>query len=251
MSHRKKRFCLSVSSLPRNLDFQCFFTVMFTSEKLMLDFFYLPFLQASLVTVIHLVSSVVDSVEKEGILLLLRCWLSVCFSVWWVIISCPKCHFLHPYQIYRDREINQKTNHIWKISLKCLISQSGASFEDCSANLRRKNCNLAKADFTFPPFCDMKQFFCVSKWHEDCLIPSWFFHLYPCPLTLFFFFFFHIVLRSSCIWHFLFLSFLCNSLCFLSKESFSAHEHKNPRGDLFIFIYFFCTICLKPFKVNF
>lgn len=38
-------------------------------------------------------------------------------------------------------------------------------------------------------------------------------------------------------------SFLCNSVCFLSKESFSAHEHKNPRGDLF-----FCTICLKPFK---
>lgn len=202
MSHRKKRFCLSVSSLPRNLDFQCFFTVMFTSEKLMLDFFYLPFLQASLVTVIHLVSSVVDSVEKEGILLLLRCWLSVCFSVWWVIISCPKCHFLHPYQIYRDREINQKTNHIWKISLKCLISQSGASFEDCSANFRRKNCNLAKADFTFPPFCDMKQFFCVSKWHEDCLIPSWFFHLYPCPLTLFFFFFF-----SHCSSIFLYLTF--------------------------------------------
>lgn len=73
VSHRKKRFCLSVSSLPRNLDFQCFFPVMFTSEKLMLDFFYLPFLQASLVTVIHLVSSVVDSVEKEGILLLLHC----------------------------------------------------------------------------------------------------------------------------------------------------------------------------------
>lgn len=33
----------------------------------------------------------------------------------------------------------------------------------------------------------MKQFFCVSKWHEDCLIPSWFFHLYSRPLALFFF----------------------------------------------------------------
>lgn len=40
-------------------------------------------------------------------------------------------------------------------------------------------------------------------------------------------------------------SFLCNSECFSSKESFSAHEHKNPRGDFFFF-----TICLKPFKFD-
>lgn len=98
---------VSVFSCPCNLDLQCFFPVMLTSEKLMLDFSYLPFLQASLVTVIHLVSSVVDSVEKEGSILLLQCWLLGIYvvSVWWVIIRSPKCHFLHLSYIYKEKEI--------------------------------------------------------------------------------------------------------------------------------------------------
>lgn len=104
-SHRKKRFCLCFLS-PSQSWLLVFLSCHVYFGKINVRFLYLPFLQASLVTVIHLVSSVVDSVEKEGILLLLHCWLlSVCFSVWWVIISCPKCHFLDTYHIYRDREI--------------------------------------------------------------------------------------------------------------------------------------------------
>lgn len=101
-----------------------------------------------------------------------------------------------------------------------------------------ENCSLTKTDFTFPPCCDMKCF-CASKWHEDRLITFWLLHLYPSCSALFLFRVF-----SYYLTFFLFLSFLCNSVCFLSKESFSAHEHKNPRGDLFLF----CIICLKPFN---
>ncbi len=47
------------------------------------------------------------------------------------------------------------------------------------------------------------------------------------------------------------LSFLCNSVCLLSKESFSAHEHKNPRGDLFTFLYFRFNVFLFVFWLGY
>jgi len=102
---------------------------MVTSEKLMLHFFCLPFLQASLVTVIHRVSSVVDSVEKEGILLLLHCWLRVSVLLFggWLLAVQNAIFFTHTSS--KETERLKKMNHIWKISIKCLISQSGASFD--------------------------------------------------------------------------------------------------------------------------